>query len=73
MFGSDHLDAEVMNKAVERMHSDPSLFKDFFADVRSFGPKSTTCDTDRCRHITLCTLNNLLIDKWNECYDEYNK
>jgi len=73
MFGSNYLDVETMSNAIDRMHSDPELFQAFFADMRSFGPQSTSCKTDRCRHITLCTMNNLLIDQWNDCYNKYEQ
>ena len=71
MFGSQYLDVVTMNKAVERMYQDPELFRSFFENMRSYGPMSTDCKTDKCRFLTLCTINNTLYDPTMACFKKY--
>jgi len=71
MFGSKYLDVETMNNAVERMYHDQDLFRTFFEDMRTYGPLSTSCKDDRCRNITLCTINNVLYDRFDACASKY--
>jgi len=71
LFGSKILDVKTMNDAVERMYSDPKLFDEFYANLRSFSPAAKDCDTIRCHNITLCTINYTLYDDVHACYKKY--
>jgi len=73
IIGSKTLDVETMSDAVNRMHDDPELFQKFYQDVRTHGPKSGACTETKCRHFAVCTMNNMLVDEFNECYKKYDK
>jgi len=71
LFGSKVLDVETMYNAIGRMYKDKDLFRAYFENMRTYGPLAESCDTDRCRNITLCTIDNLLYDRFEACHKKY--
>lgn len=70
LFGATQLDVQTMSNAIDAMHTNTTLFRAFFEDLRTYGPSRKSCDTDKCRYQLLCAMNNTLYRKVEACFHE---
>ena len=60
LFGISTLDVNSLTKAIIRMRTDTDLFRNFYYDLFTYSPASSSCSSDECRHLTLCSMNYTL-------------
>ena len=68
MFETEQLDVVTMHSALVRMHTDKELFRKYFEEVRTFGPMSKSCTTDKCRDEVLCAMNTTINQRVEACF-----
>jgi len=67
LFGIDKLDVNSLSDALNRMHDDEDLFLAFYEDLFTYSPAGGRCNSEGCRHATLCSINNTLSDQVPSC------